>query len=37
VHAAIFTSAERAEQVVGECQTYLDEHYPGSRAWTTPF
>jgi hypothetical protein len=37
VHAAIFTSAERAEQVAGECQTYLDEHYPGSRAWTAPF
>lgn len=36
VHAAQIATRERAEQVAAECQTYLDEHYPGSSAWAGP-
>jgi hypothetical protein len=37
VHAAMFQTMERAEEVARECQEYLDQHVPGSRAWAAPF
>jgi hypothetical protein len=37
IHAAQIATKQRAEQVAGECQTYLDEHHPGSSAWAGPF
>jgi hypothetical protein len=37
VHAAQFTTAERAKQVAATRQAYLDEHHSGCRVWAGPF
>lgn len=36
-HAAMIDTREQAEEAVGKCQSYLDEHHPGSKAWAAPF
>lgn len=36
IHAAQIATRARAEQVAVACQTYLDQHYPGSSAWAGP-
>lgn len=37
VHAAQIATRDKADRVAQECQAYLDEHHPGSRAWAAPF